>query len=97
MVPDFASKTKRKKTKTHPNTKFLPIFNGRNKKSREEFQPEISFFDLQQLLIYLKYLYTTFIYLAETKTIQLFFLCTEIWDQAKNPPQSFWEEEVDLV
>ena len=32
--PDFAWKTKRKKkTKTDRNTKFLPIFNGRNKKN----------------------------------------------------------------
>ena len=25
-----------KKTKTHPNTKFLPIFNGRNNKTEHE-------------------------------------------------------------
>ena len=30
MIPDFAWKIQRKKTKTHPNTKFLPIFNGGN-------------------------------------------------------------------
>ena len=31
VVADFAWKTKsRKKTKTHPTNKFLPIFNGRN-------------------------------------------------------------------
>ena len=31
LVPDFAWKTK-EKTKTRPNTKFLPICNGRNNK-----------------------------------------------------------------
>ena len=33
VIPDFAWKTKKNNTtKTHPNTKFLPVFNGRNKK-----------------------------------------------------------------
>ena len=35
VLLDFAWKTKSKKktiTKTHPSTKFLPIFNGRNNK-----------------------------------------------------------------
>ena len=32
MILDFAFKTKKKeKIKTNPNTKFLPIFNGRDK------------------------------------------------------------------
>ena len=30
----LSGKQKRKKTKTHPNTKFFPIFNGRNNNER---------------------------------------------------------------